>query len=269
MDKILAIVFMLTIITGFYAVHYVADNYENGSDSTLVFTSDSGINFPTIEKLAYPYETPDNFTTALELHDGIPYFSYPKTPVYLGSETWSISINSTSASKDGSAFYVIELPNLENYLIDEITINQTKNNDADLKCGVSIISVNDDTFTFGDPISQIFSTNSAGSSSDYYNLSLDLSLGEALDVYDLAQGKERHFIRVNLADQLDDGMSAWAWEIEITITGKQIAQYNLPQQISMALLGSIILNVIVMVYMTDSVDWGGYVNDIPDKKRRS
>lgn len=266
-DKMLAFLFVIAIVFNFYLISLVSASFENGESETL-FISDSATTFAKVEKAGYPYTTTDNITTSLEMAIGTTVFQFDKTPVYVGNNTWSIPINATTTGQDGLAVYVIELPNLDSWIIDEIVINQTSNSDSDLKMQVNVFSVTDNTYNYGETYTTIFSNFGVGGSSTWNNQTIDVSLSNALNILDVADGNTKHFMTITQADNDDDGLGAFSWNIEVEITGKKIQTYNLMQQLEIAVGINIIVAGFITVFMNDRIDIGGFINDIPDKKRR-
>lgn len=266
-DKILTVVFVVAIIIGFYLVSMVNASFENDEGNVTLFKTDSATNFPTYPKVDWSFPSTPNQTTSLNTFAS-PLAQYEKSPVYLGNDTWGMSINETFAGQLGTAIYIIELPNLENWIIDEIIINQTKNIETIIDSTIKVYSLPIAEFTQSSLATTLFD-GSVGSVSLFANKTIDLTLAQALDINDKAEGKTIHFIAITMVDTPDNGLEPWAWNIEMEITGHQMDTYNIVQQLEFAVGISIILNVCVIVFMTDEIDIGGFVNDIPNKKKRS
>ena len=269
-DKILTVAFVIAILIGFYMVSLVSASFESAEGNITLFKSDSSTNFIKLEREGYitPYWA--NMSSSVNLEEGGNFYTYDKTPVYLGNDTWSMSCNDTLTGQRGFYYYVIELPNMENWLISEVIINQTTNADSDLRFDVRIISAETlNTFVNGQPVNHILTDNSAGGSSLFMNETIDIDLATSLDIYDNAINGVQNYIVIAQDDISDDGLTGFAWNIEIEIIGQNQATYNIIQQLNLVMGIANTINICVIVFMTDEIDLGGFVNDIPNKKRRS
>lgn len=272
-DKILTIIFVVSILMGFYLVSMVNASFENDKENVLLFESNSAINFLEIEITDLPFNTFNFVSSGYYLNlDSESFYNYTKNPVYLGNDTWSMSINGSSHNNVQYAKYVIELDELPNWLISDITLNLTKNTDSDLAISWAIYSINtlnEYKYLDGDKFSTIvYSDILAGSTSIYYNKTANINLATSLDIYDKALDGVQHFIVIRILDVGSDGLDSWAWNINMVIEGKQIDTYNIMQQLNMSLIIAIIINVFVIIFMTDKIDVGGFKNDIPNIKKR-
>jgi len=265
-DKILTVIFVLAILTGFYLVSMVNASFENDKENISLFNSDSAITFGKYANTGFPVNSFANFTTGINQIESTSYFQYEKTPVYLGNETWSYSVNATDSYTQ--ALYVIELPNMENWIIDEIVINQSKNTDTDLRQQITIWSIDSTNFEYGTIGTLLYSDSGIGGTTLYHNHTVDLSLSQALDVLDKASDNTKHFITISMDDTSLDGLGAFSWDFSIEISGKQIDSYNITQQLNLVMGIAITINVLCIVFMSDEIDIGGFINDIPNKKRR-
>lgn len=272
-DKVLTIVFVLSMILGFYLVHIVSASYEQIDENEVLFRSDSSTHFPQIDIVDIGFNSWEYWATGYYFKTDTPnYNNFTKSPVYLGNNTWSYSVNGSTESSVQFALYVIELPNLDKWIINEMNINQTVNTDSDLTISWSITSLakaNELVYSeSGIRTTGLYNDVSAGGSSIYYNVSEDIPLSTALNIHDKAQDSIQHYLLIQVYDTNQDGLGAFAWNIDMSIEGKPIDNYNLVQQLELGLGVASVINIMVIIYMTDSIDLGGTFNDIPDKKRR-
>lgn len=269
-DKILTVIFVVSILLGFYLVSVVNTSFENVNDTVVLFKTDSTTEFIDADYINPPvFATWDGIYNAYHLNVGGSFYNYTKSPVYLGNDTWTMSINGSAHSETQFGQYVIALPNMDDWIISDITINQTINTDTDLTSEWGIYSsatLNKYNYNILGEI--VFDDDSIGALTDYHNETLSLDLSTALNVQDKASDGIQHYLVIRSIDKDSDGLGAWAWNIEVVIEGKQIATYNIQQNLNLALGIAITINVCVIVFMTDEIDIGGFVNDIPDKKRR-
>lgn len=265
-NKILTIVFVFSIVIGFYLVSVVNGNYTDKRDIELLYQSDSTTEFLTLT--ANPLINYNLMTTGI--YDIVPD-PYIKLPVYLGNETWSMSVNDTSYSY-GYAMFVVALPNLDSWIIDNMVFNITKGAPSDESFAVWIVNSKTIGILNGNTDIQlkIFEDNVAFALADgYYNRTIDLTLNEALEIHDLTNNGVQPYMLIRVRDQVSPaGLEAFAFTFKMTMEGRKVDTYNIIQQLEVALFLSTSLNILCIVYMTDEIDIGGYINDIPDNKRR-
>lgn len=265
---------VIAILSGFYLVSFVNASFENGTSETVVFQSNSAVDFAEIEREEAPAWAYDYMVSGYYLVVGSTMENYTKTPVYLGNNTWTMSINGTDETVDNFAQYMIEIPNLDEFLITEITINQSVNTDSDLEQNVVIYCSDGEYITYGQHSDHIVGTPYSLKDIDaieedgWANYTETVSLADALNVYDSATNGKHYYLGIRMYDKLDDGMEEFAWNIEIEIKGKQIAQYNIVQQMEFVAGLYFVILLGTFVITNDEIDIGGYVNDIPDRKKR-
>lgn len=267
-DKLLAVVFCATIIIGFVLVSVTAEKFQDGKVENTLFVSDMDTTFPVIpfEKTSADYYEYKRTSYIIPIGFQI----YNKTPVYTGNATYSIAING-STSGYSNAQYVIDMPNLDNWVMTGWNITVTKPSDTDLYYSVAAFGY-DTNITQGNSEQGLLlhENYGMGNSIDftYYN-NISLSRLTSLQLYELSQNYDNHALQINIKDKDGDGLSAWTYDMSITISGYQISEYNLASTISVGLGIATTLNIAVALFMTDAVDWGKNTRWSGSKKNRS
>jgi len=269
-DKILTVLFVVAILIGFYLVSIVNASFENDKENELLFKTDSSTKFPVIDVINFsPYY--DTWQTGIREFIGSTYFEYAKTPVYLGNDTWVISNNATIGAQSALQ-YIIEIPNMDDWIISNFTFEMDKSitlpNDIEMRIGLFSIAT-PNVYDWDIELGSIsLYTDLNVPVGQFYNETIDLNLAQALNIHDRSMGKAQHFIRIAINDKIGDGMDFSAFKINMEIHGKQIESYNIMQQLNLAIGIAIMINIGVIVFMTDEIDVGGFKNDIPNKKKR-
>lgn len=266
-DKILTVIFVIAILTGFYLVSLVDANFENEKDNVLLYESDSSANFLTLDSsLVNEWGLT---TTGVYESLGSEYQTYAKIPVYLGNNSWTFSVNET-IDTSSFAYYVIELPNMDDWLITNITYSMNKQSALEMELFVRIFSLETPNVIIAtDKGIEVLHSPTFGSVAEWKNNTIDINLATALEIHDIAQDGTQYYLLYVIRDTGGtSGLDSMSWDMSTVITGKQIATYNIVQQMELVLVIAIIFNVVVIIFMTDEIDIGGFVNDIPDKKRR-
>lgn len=267
-DKILAVVFTMAMLSTFIFAYLVQAGFENDTEEIILYASDSSASFPslTLDKtpITYGYHSSGYYQ-----HIGATYFNYSKTPVYSGNDTWAMAINGSTLTTSQFGMYVFDIPNLEDWVITEITINQTKNQDTDLYEDWAFNFLAVDGVIGDDDVGQyVFINNGAGNTNTYANRTVLIPLSEALEIRENAGKHSQSVFSIIHKDKNSDGLSGWAWEMEIEIKGKKIATYDVSNYLMISVIAGNVIMFTVFVFMSDDIDIGGKRNDIPDKKRR-
>lgn len=264
-DKFGTLMLVFAILSGFWLISYVNASYENDNSSVQLFDSDSGTNFLTLN---YPTGGIYDVRTS-GVYDGIA--NYSKTPVYLGNSTWSFTSNFTDEA-GAFSWFIMEIPNLDKWVIDNITFELKVVANPDIYVSAQIISGYelDEVTPALDSNNYIFEEHHYDGITDgiYYNETVELSLAETLSIYSDSQNGVQHYMIIKVTDDDGDGNSEFAFSMKVEITGNQVATYNIIQQLELASGLYLIILGITFILTNDEIDIGGYVNDIPNKKRR-
>lgn len=271
----LAFIFAAILSIGFIGVYYVDAYYESNGTSVILWQTDSDAN-PN-RKIVYvnsPYEQADYYgTVQIEGETGIPYIFnvYNRTAVYTGNNTWTYAANETGGNYRNRAMYVFDLPNTENWIIKSVNYSFSTNGDSDLAFGLSIdypISNKIDyesTYKKGTILDTVFSFTPID---NHYYRNLTVPLATSLDIVDNSVNIPNNSpVLTFYIDDVDaDGLSAWAFTIDIEINGYPLDATSMNDQINLVIGGSAILNIIAVFFLTDEIDIGGFKKDL--KKRR-
>lgn len=269
-QRALAFVFAMAIIVSFALVYWVDYEYKSEVDNEVLFTTDSATDFLTLDYTRADYY--DVRTSGVYEKLGANWYNYSKNPVFLGNNTWSMSVNETTSTVEAFAWYVIELPNLDKWAINDITVNLTKNTDSDLTFSLFIgtlptAGVIDNANSYSDI--QIYQDTTMGAISGiYYNKTVTLDLATALNVYDNAKANNQYHIVVKVNDKDADGLSAYSFKLNMEITGKRITNFDVEESLSIVLAIDVIMLTVVFAFMDDDIDFGPTTKDLPGGKTK-
>lgn len=275
-QKVLALVFALTMVSGFAIVWATAQYYDSTNVVTQLYITDSDAEFTSVEVTDNYDHFPEGNVTSRQLNAvGVYHNETLWTPAYLGNNTWAVSVGDVPVSTyDNVAIQLtIDMPNIDNWIIDHIIINATAPAEA---YGYSV-----NMFHLTEPYavtsggtgidasqSTLLELNSVGTVDEFIE-NLTVSQAKALRIYDLTQATPENFLHIgfSITDPDTTGCDAFSWSFTIEVMGHLQTTTTLSSVLIWGLGATVILNLIVIVYMTDAVDMGGFVKDI--KKRRS
>lgn len=260
-DILLTVVFVFIILVGFVGIWYVAE-FTNGQSEQLLWQTDSDTKYDVLEG-DYTFTT---YQTSTEVPSGP--FQYNRTPAYLGNNTWGMSVNATTLGTLNYA--LINLPELNNWLISTVVINLTVPLDADLGIYMSIYS---------HPVDKLLATNWAhtriytdvgagGDLDGYYNQSVTIPLTIGLSLYDHASHYAEHSLSLMWDDIAPDGMSAFSPQWSIEIYGQKQTGWSLTDKLALVVGFADFLLIMGVIYVQDQFDIFGYVKDLPSTKKR-
>jgi hypothetical protein len=274
---LLAIVMMLTMLSGFVFV-YAIDIYDNGETTgEIVFESDSNMQHSLLD-IEF---TPVDFLTlqnAYYYSDSPYFFQYNKTAVYNGNNTWLLNCNGTIALVSNALNVYEIIPNIDSFIIDNIIINMNIDIiDVDVNFDIGFIFDESGTVDLNTPSNErlvpLLDTSESNYGVDFpdgwYNKSFNLPLSKSLNIYDLAQEKTNGHLYIVIGDGNANGLTAFTLSYEVIINGKPITTMSTVNTVKWAIGGTGILGIIVGIFMLDQYDLGGYTKDLPKRKAKS
>lgn len=274
-QTLLAVIMALCMVAGFIGVYAVGYQYEQTASPERVFVSDSNM------EIAEPDLTP------LYLNAGYTSFE-PHTPawyhrnvlssvilkqnitmVYTGNNTWSGAVAGGNTDCDGnSQLYVgVLLPFLKTTMLTEINITMTLPGDADQWLQVYVTSTHNPIQpTLDGGYNTDIALHWGANTETVFVLTHEVTPFEALKMYSGANARPYTYMAIELNDQANDGISAFNLELQVEFKGTPVLTWSLQDSINLVLGLSITGNIIVMAYMTDSLDFGGYRKDLSGKR---
>lgn len=274
-QRILALVFIGTIVLTFVSTKVIGDYYDNSTDTTIVFTSDTDVTFQN-------YAFTDEFAGAEVWTLGCNYQygqagnlffqPYNYTPAYIGNDTWAFShTGHADTTTAGYVNWVFTLPNLDNWIMSGIDLSLLTGADAQQTVGIAIYTheVPILTSASGALDSQrtlLFAQTS--DALDYVNISYDVPLSQSLTIFDKAQENTNYTLHLFLSDDDNNGISAHTSKLTMTITGKLVGQWTLRNTLTLSNAFWASILTLEAIFLTDSVDWGKTTKDLVKNGRR-
>jgi hypothetical protein len=278
-DIILTVILSFSLMMGFVGVYVVQAYYDTELTPETVFESDSDLEFGQHDYgLGYPINWYYDVQTAYKILNGADFFQYNKTAVYTGNNSWQTSVNTSTVSGVGTsnAFdWVMNFPNLDRFVIDNLTVSLRYPVMPDSFVGIYVIHFPTLTgYTEDSPIKQTLlysdiSAQTTQTSLGWYNKTLDIDLTDSLRIYDIAQETDNWFLFMTIQDKNKDGFSEGVMSINFEMNAQQISGWSIIDSLTSVIGGAFILNIIVAIFMLDAYDIGGYVRDLPNRKRKS
>lgn len=260
-QTMLTALFLGVMLAGFGAVAYVSEIYKGQANVITLFESDTNTEFPSYDNDAIGYGNIDTCMRISPIEK-----QYNKTTVYTGNNTWVLAMNETTLNYVSGVIY-IELPDIDNWILDTFILNMTENDDDSYYLRVSLMS-----FNLIDGLENTASTVITDLLIDYKsggdtwnNETIDVSLSQAVEIHNNANNLDKTLIRIHY---YDDGANynAFAWEFSIKITGEQLTGWSIIDSLSTVLIIATVVNFTIAIYMTDGVDVGGYVKKLKKPK---
>lgn len=275
-QKVLALIFAMTMVSGFAIVWATAQYYDSNNVSTQLFISDSDTEYGnTLVTDNFNHFPKGNVTSRQLGQIGVFWNETLWTPAYLGNNTWGVSVEEFAVAEyaDAQFQFIMEMPQIDNWIIEYVLVNMTAPAEAN-----KMVS---NVFHYDAPYSVIptgGTTDLTQFTEIYRDLTGDIgtsdvnmtvSLAESLRIYDFTQETTSNFfnIVITLDDALTDGLDGFSWTWTVEIWGHAQTTTTLETILTWGLSGAIILNIFVIVYMTDAVDMGGFIRDIPKKAK--
>lgn len=273
-QTLLALLVALVMSIGFVGVYALSYEYEVNqtqlsevvwtTDSNAVFSEmDTSVSVPAMAGIQ-PYTLGSYKTTSA----GTIWDKNNATGVYLGNDTWGASMIGWASETPlySSALYMIpfDVPEAKTFIADTITINITLPADITLQiyAGGYNTPVDSTLITPGVQLANVITTTETS-----YDEEITLSSYQKLQWYSASTQYETPDIVIYIYDTDRDGLSSYAMEVSIVIEGQSSTTWSLQDSVNVAIGGSIAINVLVMVYMSDSIDLGGSHKDLPSKGR--
>lgn len=274
-QTVLATVFMVSMLLGFVAVAYIDYEYQNNGDITLLWESDSSTEFSSynhvnMESDWFDYSCNGQFVA----FEPMPYSycEYNRTAVYSGNNTWTYSCNETFGDYRNYNTWVISLPNLKSWIITDMNITVSTPGDSGLELDFSIIYpiANELDRDRTDRLTTRLYLDYSLTTDPTETYNYDVPLNKALEIFDSCNSNEN--IEPVLSLSTYDitpwgGISEYAYSISVEIYGEQVSGWSLSDSTFTALAGATCLNVVIVIYMTDEIDVGGYVKNIQKRRR--
>lgn len=268
----LSILFMIVMLSGFISVAVISEVYETENVSELLYETNTDTEFLTIERTGYPFLNYELMSTGKFYNTFSPttFHNITKIPVYTGNNTWGFSSNYSNVRCYSQ--YVIELPNLPSWLIHSINITTTHPGDSDMLAAARIISVkNTGIVNYIDDVSQvnaIYSSNAIESApTSIFEMDIDIPLSQSLDIYSTANEKVQHMLVFQIIDEDFDGMTDFAFNINVEIHGEVLTGWTVTDSITVSNIFFGTLAILTGIMALDEFDIGGYVRNLPKKKR--
>lgn len=276
-QSFLALVFAGILLINFGLVGLIAYEYEadGQSDETVVFQTDVETTYPEYQfglATGHPdlwtKRTSEKVAGTLGVHSTYEQYNY--TPAFLGNDTWAISIPTRSYAPDVDFHrvdVVMDLPNLDNFIITHVDINLSLPGDADQYVTWAIAYTEIPIVSNPADISILELETPYNNEVEYIG-DVDVPLTESVKIWDGAQQNNIYMFIIEIGDTTGDGMTGWAFTWSVTITGRKVTGWTINDSLSVALGVGVVMNVLAVAYMSDELDIGGYVKDIRQRQRR-
>lgn len=266
-QTLLALIMAFVMSLGFIGVYAVSYQYETTAQTEQVYSSDSDLEFLDWDTtLRYP-EIPQPYGIGGYMINAGVYEKTNTTPVFLGNDTWGASLigfDPHSPHYSNAYYYIpILITQAKTFITDTINITCTLAGEP-VTVDIYIGGVNNPDDNTNIPAVRLdqFTTTTETS----FTKSFDLSSYEKLQWYSTSQQINSPTLTIVMYDTGFDGLSTYAMELKVIITGETTTTWSLQDSVNLVIGISIAGNIIVMAYMTDSLDFGGSRKDLPGKK---
>lgn len=246
---------MLSSVIGVYAVNY---EWEQNFPTEKLFDTDQNLNFAILDYVNEPDPYYTDIQTSQRAKAGAEYFQWNRTPIYSGNETWSINVNSTGDSiEDNFVIFAFEIPNADDFIINYININTSKNSDSDLDMRMQFFfpEING-KWDYEEGIrTSVFIDTAVGSvSGTEYEKNVSMSLNQAIEINNKASNSAKTIAYLTFADSSHDGIGAFAFSINIEIHGQKQSEISITDTIAWVMGGICVIMGFATVYIWDGID---------------
>ena len=266
-QSMLTALFLAVMLAGFGAIAYVEYDYAQTTQPIQLFVSDDNTVFPVIP--AYTdYNGWYSLRNAQYERTNFDGLQTNKTAVYAGNNTYVMSIDIMNTLFYKYATYVIELPELDNWLITSINLTTTLNIDTDLRSEIYIHHHTGD-YDRTNPSHKtiVYQNNGEGGAETYKEKDIAVPLSKAVEVYDGCQNQDVKALEFMLYDKDQNGFGAFSWEFSIEIHGEILSGWSSHDTVVAILVISGTANILIALVMTDGLDIGGYVRNLPKRRK--
>jgi hypothetical protein len=280
-QTLLAVIVGLCMSFSFIGVYAVGYHYDQADGvSSEVWTSDSDMTFQELDTSLHTDDLYKNLpnpygvgTFKQTMVGSIGYYEQNNcTPVYSGNDTWTASmigwLPDTPDYTHAWHHLPIMIPTANTFIADMVNVSFSLPGDSDQQIQI-MLGANDNPEP--DDLSSVKSIViypvTAHASELWFNHSFDLTMYQKLLWYDYCQGRDEMGIWIYIMDgDPSDGFSSFALELSVKVTGKYVTTWSLQDSVNAVVGTGIGLNILVMVYMSDAVDFGIKRKDL--RKRR-
>lgn len=266
-QTVLATFFMVSMLIGFSAVAYIDYEYQQNSEPVILFESDSDADTFKIDlpQSTYPigqFYDSQNSQMAIQ---GTEYIQWNRTNVYTGNNTWAMGINGTGYDNNYIRMQ-FALPNLEDWIITSVNFTSTLSGDDIESYGVVIIHSESSITTYDSSQGTLVYQNTGITTETELDINQAVPTNLGLRIHDYAIEPLNDATGIEFFIYMEDMADSWSFEIDLEIWGEQISNWALSDSIFGALAGATTLNVLVMLYMNDSIDIGGFSKTLKKKR---
>lgn len=282
-QSILAIIMASVMLLSFIGVYIAGYQYETyqTENSTIMWQSDSNMQFQELDvSQSVPLwnYTPYGIGTFRYWGDSL-FPTYEEgnncTPIYAGNNTWTASMLgfSTGIPEPSAEYfhYPVLIPQAKTFLADTIDFTITvPASDGDINLLVLIgANNNPERVDFSGLSTQPILDETIGSAESTVTRSITLTTFQKLLWYQGSNNADESamWFYVIGTDRLD-GISSYALELTITITGVPITTWSLQDSINLVLVIGIASNIVIIIYASDGVDLNAIRKDLPGKTKK-
>lgn len=252
-QTVMALIIILTMFGGFAGVYYAEYSFEQTHDTEMIFQTDANTEFSS-----YP-STPYNITTATSyVNANFTWVQIPKTPVYLGNNTWGVSQSTTPTppvTATGTRHeIVIDIPITESWYIDYINVSLYN---PTLPSGSTLYMIIYNVVEIITPVN------------GWYNYSMDLTTYETLTIMNYVQSTYPDsgiYFLIFIEAPTGTTLPNHAYIFDAQIYGYLLTTWTLQDSINTVIGISIMANIFIGIMMLDNVDLGGKIKHLTRQK---
>lgn len=278
-QTVLAVIMALIMISGFAGVYYVSAEYEAREYDLAepVWNSDTDMLFQELDTTAsttgfpQPYGLGSFSATGSDSNNPVSMTGNNATAVYTGNNTWSMGMTGFVGDTTPLTYmwhhYPVVIEGASSFIADKINISFTMAGDTYQHVKI-LVGANNNPERAGFVGLKYFTLYEADEHTETeFSQSFDLSTFQKMLWYDACNNADEPIIVIYIFGDSADGISSYAMELSIAITGVPTLTWTLQDSINLVLSLSIALNVVGAVYLTDGVDWGKVRNDLAKRRR--
>ena len=257
-QTLLTVIIGLVMISAFVGVYYVDSYYAKNTENETLFITDSNVEFPSYpgEDVGLPY----NMTTSTNYQDSeFDWVQIETTPIYIGNNTWGVSQPASTSppiTASGTVHYIVmEIPFSESWYVKTINIS--------VLLPATLPNNSDFWITLGGNIEEIDAVNG------WVNYSWDLTTYESLNLMQLKKADSDWdcALTIHVNAPIGTTLPAHAYVFTAEITGNLFTSWSMQNSIDLVMGICVIGNIMLIIYMTDAIDFNAKRKDLPGKTR--
>ena len=278
----LTIIMALFMVSGFVGVFAIGEYYEANTSTTaeIMWESDSNLEFQTLDTSRHVSDLYKNLpnpygvgTFKQTVVGSVSFYEQNNcTPVYTGNNTWAMTMTGWLPDipdyTNGWHHLPILIPNANSFIAETIDVSFTMAGDVDQYVQILLGSnVNPEHPDLIGVDFTVLYPETAHFGETLFEQTFDLTTFQKLEWFGESQNKDDIGMWIYIREgDTTDGLSSFAMEFSISVTGVPSLTWSLQDSMNIWLGFCVIINIGLIIYLSDVVDFQAVRKDLPKRK---